>query len=51
MTCGTSSTLDGSEDHLISKEIPKDIDDDKDSTCADPDEDIDKLHPLILSDT
>ena len=42
-----SDVLDRSEDHLIREEIPKDIDnDDKDSTGADRDEDIDELDPF-----
>ena len=41
LTCGISSALDGWEGHLIHEEIPQDIDDDEDSTHADPDEDID----------
>ena len=39
----------GSEGDLIHEEISKDIDDDKDSTCADPDKHIDELNPF--SDT
>ena len=46
LTCGISNALDGSEDHLIREEIPKDIDEDKESTCADQDEDIDELDPF-----
>ena len=49
LTCGISSALDGSEGHLIHEEIPKDIGDDEESSCADPDEDIDELDPF--SDT
>ena len=49
LTCGISSTLNGSEDQLIHKEILKDIDDNEDGTYADPDEDIDELDPF--SDT
>ena len=33
----------GSEDHLIRKEIPKDVDDDEDNDDLDPEQDIDNL--------
>ena len=35
-----------SGDHLIREEIPKDTDEDEESTCADQDEDIDELDPF-----
>ena len=49
LTCGISSALDGSEDHLIHEKILKDINNNEGSTCADLNEDIDELDPL--SDT
>ena len=51
--CGISNAVDGSEDHFIREEIPRDLEDGNDEADQDgagEDDDVDDLDPFSDSD-